>query len=237
MCLDQRIAIPKEEMLGTSSYLLDSFIVKLFCHSIHRDTLPWDTHTVACVREGNISLKAPWCHRDRWGGHCHQTKKAEIIKRQDLTDATVRHGIKSAKEIFLEEDLSFCLWHSVGLELVAGILLAASNSMQMHPYHSWLEIVTVDLRYRLLIPSCLLHIWVDIHEALLRFYMFSTRLGVWSINEHIQVPDSKNLKLNDIATRTYQDMVVPRIDSSLLSSNRTREDLLKNLSTFTGRLH
>lgn len=66
--------------------------------------------------------------------------------------------------------------------------------------------------------------------------MFSTRLGVWSINEHIHVPDSKNLKLNDIATRTYQDMVVPRIDSSLLSNNRTREDLLKNLSTFTGRL-
>lgn len=69
------------------------------------------------------------------------------------------NGIKSTKEMLLEEDVGFSSWHSVGLELLAAILLVANNSMQIHPYLSSLEIV----RYRLLISPCIFQVCVDIH--------------------------------------------------------------------------
>jgi hypothetical protein len=69
--------------------------------------------------------------------HCHQTKKPDALNKQDLTEARVRHLIKSTKEILLEEDLGFSSsWRSVGLELLGAIVLDASNSMQIHPCHS-----------------------------------------------------------------------------------------------------
>lgn len=49
------------------------------------------------------------------------------------------------------------------LELVAAILLYASNSTQFHSFYMSLKIMTVTLRCRLLISPNVLKVFVDIH--------------------------------------------------------------------------